>query len=285
MCGKAHIMLFGGTLEGRELTQLLLEEGYVLSYSCVTDYGSQLLDQALFESLYPVHERLHKLQGIKKPEEIAAYIQAKNIALIVDATHPYASSISKSLARVCLELEVSLIRFERQLCCGDDFENPYIHQVNDHSEAVSYYRQHFYPTRIFLSTGAYHLQSYAQEDIRDKIQLRILPSEDSINCALTAGFFPEQLICAQPPFSYEENKEQFLKHKTGVLITKDGGQAAGIKEKIRAALELDMHIIVIKPPQASPELQEIRSALGSAYKSFHSYSDLLQQVSLCVQKI
>lgn len=279
MSQNKRVLLFGGTREGRELAALFLQNSYELFYSCVTEYGRELLEcDADIEGSYS--HKLHHLVGIKKRDEIVRLLQDLDIKLVVDATHPYASSISLSLAHCCLSEKVALVRFNRVLGSLENLRHPNIHRVHDHFEAVAYYKEHFSTETIFLSTGAHKLEAYAQDGLKDKVVLRILPNERSRELALAAGFLENQLICAQAPFSQELNKQHFSQYDARVLITKDGGAAAGFNEKISAALELGMDIILIAPPQNSEEQVAIQEELGQQYAQCNSYQELLQQVDI-----
>jgi precorrin-6Y C5,15-methyltransferase (decarboxylating) len=65
----------------------------------------------------------------------------------------------------------------------------------------------------------------------------------------SAGLFGRQLICMQGPFSARLNRAMYLHTDAKILVTKESGDAGGYGEKIRPALALGMHCIVIRRPK------------------------------------
>ena len=57
------------------------------------------------------------------------------------------------------------------------------------------------------------------------------------------------IIAVQGPFSEELNKAVIRDYGTDVMITKDSGAAGGFPEKIRAAAECRIPVIVIMRPE------------------------------------
>ena len=88
------IVLFGGTTEGRILTEFL-SENRIPSIVCVaTEYGEKVLEYD-----EPVIVRSGKL----KPGPMQKLFQDEEVEIVFDATHPYAMNISKNIKKVCKE--------------------------------------------------------------------------------------------------------------------------------------------------------------------------------------
>ena len=84
--------VFGGTTEGRKLTELLSTLPCETTVCVATDYGQTLL---------PESEHL-TVSAKKLPvDEIVAMLSRERFDLVIDATHPYAASITRSIARAC----------------------------------------------------------------------------------------------------------------------------------------------------------------------------------------
>ena len=85
-----NICVFGGTTEGRELVEFLSAQPCNVTACVVTDYAQSLLPASG-----------HVTVSAKKlpAGEIAAMLLSQRFDLVVDATHPYAQSITKSIAR------------------------------------------------------------------------------------------------------------------------------------------------------------------------------------------
>ena len=101
-----NICVFGGTTEGRELVEFLSAQPCNVTACVVTDYAQSLLPASG-----------HVTVSAKKlpAGEIAAMLLSQRFDLVVDATHPYAQSITKSIARAC---EILLRVLPENRLCG-----------------------------------------------------------------------------------------------------------------------------------------------------------------------
>jgi len=82
------ILLFGGTTEGRVLSEVLAKRGDDVTVCVATDYGRE--EQAQVDGVTI-------LTGRKGPEEMRALMGPCD--LVVDATHPYATEVTASFRR------------------------------------------------------------------------------------------------------------------------------------------------------------------------------------------
>ena len=83
------ICVFGGTTEGRELVEFLNAQPCEVTACVATEYGQALLPEA---------ERLTVSARRLPADEIKALLTDRHFDLVIDATHPYAASITKSIA-------------------------------------------------------------------------------------------------------------------------------------------------------------------------------------------
>jgi precorrin-6x reductase len=100
-----------------------------------------------------------------------------------------------------------------------------------------------------LTLGAKQLKHFAPLLGRLTIYARILPSPVSLRQALEFGFAEENLVRLRPPFSIEQNRELFRRGQVDVLVTKASGREGGVVEKVTAARELGMNILMIRRPE------------------------------------
>ena len=61
-------------------------------------------------------------------------------------------------------------------------------------------------------------------------------------------FSGDRLMALRPPISRELNRALFAEHRADVLVTKASGAAGGVAEKVLAALDLGMKVVVIRRP-------------------------------------
>jgi precorrin-6x reductase len=102
-----------------------------------------------------------------------------------------------------------------------------------------------------LTIGAKQLKHFAPLHGRLTMYARILPAPVSLQQALESRFAEEYLIRQRPPFSIEQNRELFRRCQVDVLVTKASGREGGVVEKVTAARELGMNVLMIRRPEPS----------------------------------
>lgn len=231
------IILFGGTWEGRMLADFLGENDISSMVSVVSEYGASLLSGS---------QTLKIRSGVLPREEMKELFQREMPRLVVDATHPYASHISRTIQDVCCGLGIKHVSVKREGSPTDGymvFDD--LDQMIDHLNG---------PDRnkvVFSTLGAKSSPSLARiERHSERVFTRILPSETSLRQALDAGIPPGHIICMQGPFSRMINEAMFRETRASVLLTKESGKAGGFSEKVRAADDLDMEVLILRRPDA-----------------------------------
>ena len=104
---------------------------------------------------------------------------------------------------------------------------------------------------ILLTTGAKEASCFAPlvREKRDRVFIRVLPSEESISRCLKAGFAEDHILTGRGPFCVEENVRIFRTYGIRTLVTKDGGPEGGFPEKLAAAALCRGCVIVIRRPK------------------------------------
>ena len=100
-----NICVFAGTTEGRELVEFLAGQPVQATVCVATEYGETLLPEA---------ENVTVLAGRIPVEDIIRMLQGTRFDLVIDATHPYATSITESICTACRETETEYLRLLRQ---------------------------------------------------------------------------------------------------------------------------------------------------------------------------
>ena len=117
----SKICIFGGTTEGRKLAEFLSGQPCDVMVCVATDYGQTLLPEA--EHVSVSARRL-------PVGEIVSLLTEHRFDLVIDATHPYAQSITKSIARACRETGTLRWRLLRG-ASGVSPEHTYVETVSD----------------------------------------------------------------------------------------------------------------------------------------------------------
>ena len=242
------LLVFAGTSEGTDFTERALSAGHFVTVSLATDYGSELLTRhllALSDRPSPackLPEKLHILQGRLAMEEIASL--APHFDAIVDATHPYATEVTKNLLAAS---SASFVPYYRLLRPLQTVETKNLHEFESISSLVDALSKT--KGAIFLSTGSRDLAAFTSlPDYQNRLFVRVLPSADSLEKCRDAGIPSSHIIAMQGKFSTELNRALFAEYNCRLLVTKESGAAGGFSEKIAAAEALDMEIYALKSP-------------------------------------
>lgn len=240
---RSKIIIFGGTTEGRILTeQLHKTERYDITVCTATKYGGDLLPEP-DEFLKVISHRIDK-------EEMLGLIRKElsgQRGLVVDATHPYAALVSKNIKEVCKHTLTDMIRVLRSES-EHSFENlGDIKGFKDVRQAVDYLTT--VNGNILSTIGSKELGEFCRlADYRNRVYARILSVDEMIEKAKNLGFTDDNLICAQGPFSYEDNLSHIKSSNAKFLVTKESGSAGGFGEKVSACKSLGVQMIIIERP-------------------------------------
>lgn len=242
-------MILGGTYDARKLAEFFLEEGFKIIYSVVYDLSVEYL---------PKNENLKIQVGPLFKDELKEYILKNDVDILIDATHPYAQSISKTAMEKAEELSIDYIRFEREKM---NLEG--IRDFSSYKEMCDYLSKK--DGNILVTTGSRNLEEYG-EILKSRIFVRVLPRSNVIKKCEDLGYNSSQIIAIQGPFSIELNKALIKKYDIKFITTKDSGKVGGMEEKIAAAEETNAELLVVDRPKIE-------------YKNkFSEYSKILEYV-------
>ncbi|AMK14799.1 precorrin-6A reductase [Methanobrevibacter olleyae] len=224
------IVLFGGTTEGRILTEFLSEKK-IPSIVCVaTNYGEKVLDYD--EPVVVQSKRLDK-------DAMHELFQNEETEIVFDATHPYATEVSKNIKDVCINEDIEYVRVLRESIEIDDAI-----EFSKMDDLINYLNET--EGLIFSSMGAKEAKALTGVDrFQERVYLRMLPSPEGMEHCLKLGYPMKNLCGMQGPFSKEFNIAQFNEISADILVTKESGNIGGFKEKTDAAKECGMEVIVL----------------------------------------
>ena len=241
------VLVFGGTTEGRKAIEALEEAGSTFYYSTKTG-----------EQDVPLHHGI-RIDGAMDKETLTSFCQEHDIKLMVDAAHPFAEVLHRTVAEVSEQLGIPAIRFERIFTERD----PDITWIDSYASLIS----HLTPRNCQLSTVNCQLstllattgvQSIAQlkplEEQGVKVYYRILNRESSIQLAHQQGATDEQLCF------YEDAKE--IPVRADAILLKESGHSGGFTEKVEAARALGMKIYAIRRPETPAIFHRVNGEHG-----------------------
>lgn len=231
-----EVLVFAGTIEGRQLVEWLDARGCHVVACVATDYGASLL---------PAGSHVTCLQGPLSGQEKLRLVGEHDFCCIVDATHPYAQHITQSVADLGSACGLPVIRVLRE----DGVDDAGGEHVDDAQDAAALLAQT--EGNVLLTTGSKDLEVYVQAlaDAAQRLYVRILPLASAVDHALELGIPASHLIAMQGPFSQELNEAFMRQLDIRVLVTKQSGSSGGFAEKVAAARACQARLIVIDRPQ------------------------------------
>lgn len=178
-----------------------------------------------------------RVGGFGGTEGMARYIAEAGIGLVLDATHPYAATISANARRACNVTGVPYWALTRPGWAAEPGDA--WHMVSGWDEVIrvaAVYR------RVFFTVG--------REPLR---YLQAIPAHQHwfIRC-LGLGEMPEPvsnatLLAARGPFTLTDERSLFDTLRCDVLVTKNSGGAA-TGAKLQVARERGVKVVMIARP-------------------------------------
>lgn len=231
------ILFLAGTSDARKLAIDLKNEGYELLVTVVTENASIALKEA------GLHVRVGRLTA----DEMAVLCNEIGAKLIVDASHPFAEEASKNAITASKIVNIPYFRYERAS----------IHHYDEKVTTVSSYEEAADVAlnkkgTIMLTTGSKTLHIFAKKLIGiDGIRLiaRMLPRKDNMEKCEQLGVEQKNIVAIQGPFSKQLNTALYRQYDVDVMVTKESGKVGSVDEKVEAALELGIDVIMIKRPK------------------------------------
>ena len=226
------ILIFGGTTEGRQLAEFCAEHRISAYVSSATDYGTGLIKKSAY---------ITKLTGRMNTEEMESFILSKQLHLVIDATHPYASEVTANISQACRKSAVKYVRVIRE---------PDNHQIKGRyfdstADAAEYLRKT--EGKILIATGSKELKSFCCIDnYSERCAVRVLPAEQVVMDCKRLGF--THIIAEQGPFSEESNVHHLKEFGAEFLVTKESGAVGGFYEKVSAAEKCGAELLIIRRP-------------------------------------
>lgn len=230
----ANILIFGGTVEGRELARALAEYEHRVTLSVTTDYGRKIAAADRFATV---------VQSLDA-EAMTRFVSGGRFDCVIDATHPFAESATQNIRAACEKTGIECLRLVR----NENDRDPFVTYVDGETKAAELLNRE--QGNVLFAIGIRRLEAFASiRDFADRSFVRILPMIDSIEKALQLGVKSRRLICMHGPFGVDLNKALIAMCKARFLVTKDSGEAGGLAAKIDAAKQTGCRVIVLNRPR------------------------------------
>ena len=237
---RINIILLGGTKDSTELIKHLKNNynTYILT-TTTTEYGSKLAIEAGSDDV------------ISRPllkDEIIEIIDNSDFDLLIDATHPFAEHITQTSVSVSKICNIAYIRFERPPLDFNDIDTSHIIYAKSFEDAGEIIAKQIPEGNVLHFAGANTMEEVLKNVSKDRFYPRILKVPKSIEKCEKLGIENDHIIAMKGAASLKENMDLIEKYDASVMITKESGEIGGVVEKIEAANQKDISLIMIKRP-------------------------------------
>ena len=223
------ILILGGTAEARQLAATLVADGIAVI--------SSLAGRVSTPSLPPGKVRVGGFGGV---DGLAEYLRGQHTSAVVDATHPFASKITKNAVQAASRTGTPLVRLERP----GWRDHPLSGTWTWVSDAAAARVAAEVAVRPFLTTGRQSLRDFQAWADREVLVRLVDPPISS----LPEGWM---VIVSRGPYTYADERKILTEHGIDVLITKDSGGSHTVA-KLDAAGDLGIPVVIIARPQLPP---------------------------------
>lgn len=221
-----RVLVLGGTAEARALAKALHPRIDIIS-----SLAGRVPEPAL--PVGPV-----RIGGFGGVEGLRQWLIEENIDAVIDATHPFAATMTAHAAEACGELRLPHLVLARPP--WDPGEATVVASDTDAAETV---KQQGY-SRVFLTTGRSGVKAFADSDAWLLIRAVTVPD---------ATVLPRhhRILLSRGPYRYDDELTILKDHRIDVLVTKNsGGDMTRGKLDAAGALRIPI-VMVARPPLPS----------------------------------
>ena len=223
--GGARVLILGGTAEAAALARGLSGVGVITSLAGRTRAPAALPGEV-------------RVGGFGGADGLAAYLEERGITAVVDATHPFAATISRHAEAACRQRPTARLMLARpawEMLPGDRWI-----EVDDMAAAVEAIPA---GARVFLTVGRQELAPFAARTDAWMLARVIDPPEEPLP-GIT-------LVTGRGPFDLAAERALLVEHGITVIVAKNSGGDASYP-KLIAARELNIPVIMVRRPAPPP---------------------------------
>lgn len=226
-----RILLLGGTSEARALAARLHPDVEVTS-----SLAGRVPDPAL-----PVGQV--RIGGFGGADGLRDWLRENVVDAVVDATHPFAATITANAAAVCAELGVPHLLLARPAWPPGGATVV----ASDVKAANVVAEQGF--SRVFLTTGRTGTAAFKASDAWFLIRAVTAPDAEALPPH-------HQILLSRGPYRYEGELELLREHRIDALVTKNSGGVM-TRPKLDAAVALSIPVVMVDRPALPPGVRTV----------------------------
>lgn len=229
-----RVLLLGGTAEARALAARLHPGVAVIS-----SLAGRVPDPAL-----PVGEV--RVGGFGGADGLRDWLAGNAITAVVDATHPFAATITANAALACRQLGLPNLVLHRPAWePGDAITVPSDTAAADVVAAEGF-------SRVFLTTGRSGAAAFAASDAWFLIRVVTAPDPADLPAR-------HELLFSRGPYRYDDERALLAEHRIEALVTKNSGGAL-TRAKLDAARDAGVPVVMIERPALPAGVETVATA-------------------------
>jgi precorrin-6A/cobalt-precorrin-6A reductase len=217
-----RVLLLGGTAEGRELAGRLAARVDVIS-----SLAGRVPNPAL-----PVGEV--RIGGFGGVDGLRRWLTDSRTDAVVDATHPYAATITAHAAEACAALSLPHLVLSRPAWPQGDA----IPATSDVDAVKAVQDNEF--QRVFLTTGRSGVEAFKDVDAWFLIRAVTAPDPHTLPPR-------HEIVLSRGPYRYDDEHALLADHRIDCLVTKNSGGDM-TRAKLDAAAALGVSIVMVDRP-------------------------------------
>jgi len=228
-----RVLVLGGTAEARALAARLHPRVDIIS-----SLAGRVPDPALPTG--PV-----RIGGFGGAEGLRDWLNGNDITAVVDATHPFAATITANAAAACAELDMPHVVLNRP-----PWDSAGATVVATDTDAAEIIAAKGY-SRVFLTTGRSGINAFTGSSAWFLIRVVVAPE---------AAVLPpnHELVFSRGPYHLEDECELLRSKGIEVLVTKNSGGAL-TEAKLEAASALGIDVVMIQRPALPDDVAVVTS--------------------------
>ena len=246
------VLILGGTTEARALATALhgRESGHIVVSSLAGRVGRPALPDGQL-----------RVGGFGGAEGLADYLRTEAFDALIDATHPFAASISAQAARAADSTGVRLVALRRPTWTAQPGDRwTHVPDIDEAARRVADLPED--EGCVFVTTGRGALQAYA----RDRRHSYLIRSIESPDPPLPPR---HTIVLDRGPFTLEGETALMQRHAVHALVTKNSG-GTSTEAKLVAARLRGIPVIMVDPPappdgvESAGSVADVLALLGLA---------------------
>ena len=244
-----NVLLLGGTTEASAVARALAGDPTIRAVL-------SLAGRTRAPVLPEIPARVGGFGGV---DGLVRYLREHSVEVLVDATHPFATQMSRNAQAAAERTGVRrlvVLRPEWQRELGDAWS-----EVADMRQAAAALGTE--PRRVFLTVGQQELAPFAAAPWHDYL-IRSVDAPEA--AALPAR---ARCIVARGPFEVEAERRLLEQHAIEVLITKNSGGTATVA-KLTAARALRLPVVIVARPAPVAGPTVVGAAAAMAWLRHHA---------------